>query len=174
MRGCGCSINLKSAYWDIFRSRTSLRYYANYRQLLIYHSVVAKLLAYHLKFQKNASSQSWPSVGPAERPQPAIQLCNSSKVLRVGRVSVAIRKLVHYSWYGPAGERPSWAGTNWKGSAGQGSAIIGRDRYSAERDFLCVYVFARPQVEQIAIKQCFHHHFMYTCLLRATFRTPRR
>ena len=72
-------------------------------------------------------------------------------LLRVGRVSVAIRKLVHYSWYGPAGERPSWAGTNWKGSAGQGSAIIGRDRYSAERDFLCVYVFARPQVEQIVI-----------------------
>ena len=48
-----------------------------------------------------------------------------AEVLRVGRVSVAIRKLVHYSWYGPAGERPSWAGTNWKGLAGQGSAIIG-------------------------------------------------
>ena len=55
------------------------------------------------------------------------------KVLRADRVSVAIRRLVHYSWhgpageghswYGPAGERPRWAGTNWKGSAGQGSAI---------------------------------------------------
>ena len=45
------------------------------------------------------------------------------KVLRADRVSVAIRRLVHYSWYGPAGERPRWAGTNWKGSAGQGPAI---------------------------------------------------
>jgi len=41
----------------------------------------------------------------------------------------------------------SWTGTSWSGTAGQGSAIIGRDRYSTERDFLCVHVFARPQVE---------------------------
>jgi hypothetical protein len=28
-----------------------------------------------------------------------------------------------HSWYRPAGERPSWVGTSWKGSAGQGPAI---------------------------------------------------
>src|SRR5437763_212720 len=46
------------------------------------------------------------------------------KMLRVGRVSVAIRRLVHHSWYGPAGERPSWAGTSWTGTAGQGQAQL--------------------------------------------------
>jgi hypothetical protein len=34
-------------------------------------------------------------------------------LLRTGRVSVVIRRLVHHSW----------AGTSWKGSAGQGLAI---------------------------------------------------
>ena len=43
-------------------------------------------------------------------------------MLRTGRVSVAIRRLVHVSWYGPAGERLSWAGASWKGIAGQGPA----------------------------------------------------
>jgi hypothetical protein len=44
-------------------------------------------------------------------------------MLRTGRVSVVVRRLVHHSWYGPAGARPSWAGTSWNGSAGQGPAI---------------------------------------------------
>jgi hypothetical protein len=43
-------------------------------------------------------------------------------LLRTGRVSVAIRRLVHHSWYGPVGERLSWAGTSWRGTAGQGPA----------------------------------------------------
>jgi hypothetical protein len=33
-------------------------------------------------------------------------------LLRTGRVSVLIRRFVHHSWYGPAGERPSRAGTS--------------------------------------------------------------
>jgi hypothetical protein len=58
-------------------------------------------------------------------------------MLRTGRVSVVIRRLVHYSWYEPAGERPSRAGTVWKGSAGQGPAI--RTRQALDRkDFLCL------------------------------------
>jgi hypothetical protein len=44
-------------------------------------------------------------------------------MLRIGRVSVAIRRLVRLSWYGLAGERLSWAGTSWRGLAGQGPAI---------------------------------------------------
>jgi hypothetical protein len=58
-------------------------------------------------------------------------------VLRTSRVSVVIRRFVHHSWYGPAGERPSQAGTSWKGSAGQGPAI--RTRQALDRkDFLCL------------------------------------
>jgi hypothetical protein len=44
-------------------------------------------------------------------------------VLGTGRVSVAIPRLVHLSWYGPAGERPSRVGTSWRGSTGQGPVI---------------------------------------------------
>jgi hypothetical protein len=33
-------------------------------------------------------------------------------VLRTDRVSVVIGRLVHHSWYEPAGERPSRAGTS--------------------------------------------------------------
>jgi hypothetical protein len=48
-------------------------------------------------------------------------------VLRTGRISVVIRRLVHHSW----------AGTSWKGSAGQGPAI--RTRQVLDRkDFLCL------------------------------------
>jgi hypothetical protein len=46
-----------------------------------------------------------------------------SNLLRAGHVSVVIRRLVHHRWYGPAGERLSWAGTSWNGSAGQGPAM---------------------------------------------------
>jgi hypothetical protein len=46
--------------------------------------------------------------------------------LRTGHVSVVIRGFVHYSWYGPALERLSWAGTSY----------IARDRYLTERVFL--------------------------------------
>ena len=41
-------------------------------------------------------------------------------------------------------DRYSWTGIG-TGSAGQGSAIIGRDRYSAERDFLCVMYLLVPR-----------------------------
>src|SRR5580698_108912 len=61
-------------------------------------------------------------------------------LLRVGRASVAIRRFVYHSWYEPAGERPRWAGTNWKGSAGQGPAI--RTRPALDRKgFSYVYKY---------------------------------
>jgi hypothetical protein len=44
---------------------------------------------------------------------------NPTSLLRTGRVSVVIRRLVHHSWYELAGERLSWAGTSWKGLAGR-------------------------------------------------------
>jgi hypothetical protein len=47
-------------------------------------------------------------------------------MLRAGRVSVVIRRLVHHNWHGSAGERLSWVGTSY----------IARDRYSTERVFL--------------------------------------
>jgi hypothetical protein len=68
------------------------------------------------------------------------------KVLRVGRVSVVIRRLVHYSWHGPAGERPRWAGTNWKGSAGEGPAI--RTRQALDRKGFS-YVYKYQLVTQV-------------------------
>src|SRR5580700_4283524 len=94
-------------------------------------------------------------------------------LLRTGRVSVVIRKLVHHSWYGPARERPSRAGTSWKGSAGQGPAI--RTRQALDRkDFLCLQVSTRYPGRIDSNKQYFHHHFMYTCLLRATSSARRK
>jgi hypothetical protein len=88
-------------------------------------------------------------------------------VLRTGCVSVVIRRLVHHSWYGPAREGPSWAGTNWKGSAGQGSAMS-HETGTRPKGFSYVYKYQlATQVEDIDNKQCFHDHFMYTCLLRA-------
>jgi 2,4-dienoyl-CoA reductase-like NADH-dependent reductase (Old Yellow Enzyme family) len=51
------------------------------------------------------------------------ELAFKHKLLRTSRVSVVIRKLVHHSWYGPAGERPIRVETSWKGSAGQEPAI---------------------------------------------------
>src|SRR5271154_3984708 len=63
----------------------------------------------------------------------------SARMLRTGRVSVVIRRLVHHSWYGPAGERLSWAGTSWKGSAGQepaGKAQLDRDQLYRTRQVL--------------------------------------
>jgi hypothetical protein len=59
-------------------------------------------------------------------------------MLRTGRISVVIRRLVHHSWYGPARERPSWTGTNWKGSAGQGPAIRA-GRALVRQEFSYVY-----------------------------------
>jgi hypothetical protein len=52
----------------------------------------------------------------------------TSILLRTGRVSVMIRRFVHHSWYRPAGERLSSAGTSY----------IARDRYETERVFLCL------------------------------------
>ena len=66
-----------------------------------------------------------------------VEVAQVSSMLRTGRVSMVIRRLVHHGWYVPAGERPSWAGTNWKGLAGQGPAI--RTRQALDRkDFLCL------------------------------------
>jgi hypothetical protein len=31
---------------------------------------------------------------------------------------LVIRRLVHHSWYEPAGERPSWAGTSYSDETG--------------------------------------------------------
>jgi hypothetical protein len=61
-------------------------------------------------------------------------------VLRTGRISVVIRRLVYHSWYEPAGERPSWAGTNWKGLAGQGPAIRTKQALDRKR-FSYVYKY---------------------------------
>jgi hypothetical protein len=72
-------------------------------------------------------------------------------MLRAGRVSVVIRRLVHDSWYGLAGERPGWAGTNWKGSAGQGLAIS-HETVTRLAGFSCVYKYQlASQVESIVI-----------------------
>ena len=57
--------------------------------------------------------------------------------------------------------------------AGQGPAI--RTRQALDRkDFLCLQVSARYPGRINSNKQCFHHHFMYTCLLRATQLTDER
>jgi hypothetical protein len=69
-------------------------------------------------------------------------------VLRTGRVSVVIRGLVHHSWYVPAEGRPSWAGTSWKGSAGQGPAIRTRRAFARE-EFSYVYKYLLvPQIDR--------------------------
>ena len=74
------------------------------------------------------------------------------KILRTGHVSVVIRRLVHHSWYGPAGERPSW-----KGSAGQGPTIS-RETGTRPKGFSYVYKYQlATQVEEIDNKQCFHN-----------------
>ena len=101
-------------------------------------------------------------------------------LLRVGRVSVAIRRLVHHSWYGPAGERPSWAGTSWTGTAGQGQVQLDRGRHSwtgtsyshetgtRPTGFSFVYKYLLVPSRIDSNKQCFHNQYMHTCLLRAT------
>ena len=71
---------------------------------------------------------------------------NRSQLLRVGRTSVAIRRFVYHSWYEPAGERARWAGTNWKGSAGQGPAI--RTRQALDRKGFA-YVYKYQLVTQV-------------------------
>jgi hypothetical protein len=63
-----------------------------------------------------------------------------SMMLRTGRVSVVIRRLVHHSWYEPAGERHSRAGTNWKGSAGQGPAIRARQALDRQSSLIPISV----------------------------------
>jgi hypothetical protein len=61
--------------------------------------------------------------------------------------------------------------TSWKGSAGQGPAIS-YETGTRPKGFSHVYKCQlATQVEQIDNKQCFHNHFMYTCLLRATHRS---
>jgi hypothetical protein len=77
-------------------------------------------------------------------------------LLRIDRVSVAICRLVRS--YTCTFERPSWRGTSWKSTGGQGPAI--RPRQVLDRQgFLCVYVFAHPQCHVEA--EC---HFCYLML----------
>jgi|SRR5271170_6120446 hypothetical protein len=83
-------------------------------------------------------------------------------VLRVGRVSVAIRRFIHHSWYEPAGERSSWAGT-----AGQGPAIRTRQVLDRQGFLMSITICSSPG-RIGSNKQCFHNQFMHTCLLRAT------
>jgi hypothetical protein len=78
-------------------------------------------------------------------------------LLRAGRVSVAIRGFVYYGWYGPAGEVQL-----------DRDQRFARDRHSTDGVFLCLWVSARYPGRIDSNKQCFHHHFMSTCLLRAT------
>src|SRR5438045_4706702 len=73
--------------------------------------------------------RAWCGKWETGRPK-EISNATEAALLRVGRVSVAIRRLVHSSWYGPAGERPSWAGTSWTGTAGQGQVQLDRGRHS--------------------------------------------
>jgi hypothetical protein len=70
-------------------------------------------------------------------------------VLRIGRVSVAIRRLVH----------PSWVGTRRKGPAGQGPAIS-YETGTRPTGFSYVYKYQlATQVEWIDSKRCFHNQF---------------
>src|SRR5246127_2929737 len=75
-------------------------------------------------------------------------------VLRVGRVSVAIRRLVHSSWYRPAGERPSWAGTSWTGTARQGQVKLDRDQLDRQGFLMCISICSFPSRID-SNKQCF-------------------
>jgi hypothetical protein len=64
--------------------------------------------------------------------------------LRISRVSAAIRRFVH-------SYRLSWAGTSWRGTAGQGPAIS-HETGSRLTGFSYVYKYLLvPQVELIAI-----------------------
>jgi hypothetical protein len=85
-------------------------------------------------------------LGAGEEPRCSVngaELRKPFSVLRTGRVSVVIRRLVHYSWYEPAGERPRWEGTNWKGSAGQGPGI--RTRQALDRQSFLMSISIRPR-----------------------------
>ena len=78
-------------------------------------------------------------------------------------MSVAIRRVVHPSWYGPAGERPSWLDRHsWTGTSYShetGSRPTGLS-------FVYKYLLVPSRID--SNKQCFHNQFMHTCLLRAT------
>src|ERR1700760_1652251 len=75
-------------------------------------------------------------------------------LLRVGRVSVAIRRLVHSSWTGA-------------GTAGQGPAIRTRQVLDRQGFPMCISICSFPSRID-SNKQCFHNQYMHTCLLRAT------
>jgi hypothetical protein len=62
-------------------------------------------------------------------------------LLRIGRASVAIRRLVRSYVRMSAGQEP--AGKTQLDR----DQLFARDRFSTDRVFLCVYVFAHPQVE---------------------------
>jgi hypothetical protein len=79
-----------------------------------------------------------------------------SQLLCTGRVSVAIRRLVHHSWYGPVGEVQL-----------DRDRLFARDKHSTDRVLMSISIRSLPgRID--SNKQCFHNHFMYTCLLRAT------
>jgi hypothetical protein len=63
--------------------------------------------------------------------------------------------------------RPSWTGTSWKGRAGQGPAIRTRQVLDRQGFPMCICIYPSPGGIG-SNKQCFHNHYMHTCLLRAT------
>src|SRR2546423_3718677 len=64
-------------------------------------------------------------------------------------------------------ERPSWAGTSWTGTAGQGPAIRTRQALDRQGFLMCISICSSPSRID-SNKQCFHNQYMHTCLLRAT------
>jgi hypothetical protein len=68
--------------------------------------------------------------------------CSTSLVLlRTGRASVAIRRLVRSYIRMPDGQEPAGKVQLDR------DQLFARDRFSTDRVFPCVYVFAHPQVE---------------------------
>jgi hypothetical protein len=65
-------------------------------------------------------------------------------------------------------ERDRLGGDQLERFSQTGTSYIARDRHTTDRIFLCLYVSARYLGRIDSDKQCFHNHFMYTCLLRAT------
>jgi len=66
---------------------------------------------------------------------------SSLELLRTGRASVAIRRLVRSYIRMPGGQEPAGKVQLDR------DRLFARDRFSTDRIFLCVYVFAHPQVE---------------------------
>jgi len=89
-------------------------------------------------------------------------------LLRIGRASVAIRRLVRSYVRMSAGQ-----GASWEDTAEQGPAI--RTRQALDRQGFPMCICILPSPGRIGSnKQCFRNQYMHTCLLRATDPTTRR